>query len=828
VAEHDEHDEHDNHAAGSGRGEVSVKRVDDPPTLPPFASDGPRPATLHGFPAVDVFGDGGLGDLFDVPKLGARTESAPVPKAAPPPVRPLASRGIKAPPTGPVPIIPQGPAQSPVAQSPVAQAPASDSRSRAPESTLEDQPDFADDSNVGSSPAKPASMPAATSLIEKIRAAKRKEAELAELGGDAAESAAEPKPDAKPKPESTTEVRPTASKAESRPPPPQPPAGRAPPPKPPSSTGTAEPKPAPPKPPSSTVAAEPRPAPPKPPASTVAAEPRPAPPKPPSSTVTAEPKPAPPKPPASTVTAEPKPVEPTPPSTVAGESKPVAAESKPEATKPQAPASEGDKPEAPADKVWLEPVPLLSLDRRHEAQAITPSPTTPPTPDASPTEAPPTAATPPTPLVAASEPSEPSEPPAAATSSSHMRVPARPPEPEDDGERTVHFTKPSGRIGNPLPAPPATKPVLAPPPPTSVGSAEQPAKVGAPYEPPALVLERSEDAAASEPDASDEKHPPDHDTESARPRPALPIPGSRRPPLDPMNPIMAARLASGGEPLADAGADADAVPEPISAQDTASLVNGLADEIIAAEHEPSPAANSGALAGATPVEIDLPPERRPANERRRKLALYFLGVAAVLSLIVALLPSKDDPSETEPTPEVADASESEPTPNDPTLLAEAKPPEPEPLPIEPIPASETETGADAEPEPEPPPVSSSKPKPKTTKQPEAEPKPEPKPQPKPEPKPEPTPTPGGPDDKRSADELYNAAKAAYASGRAADAYKLAYASWRKKDKGKTAELMTLAACKLKDKAKAKSSLDKVPALRRSAIKKECQGLGLSL
>jgi outer membrane biosynthesis protein TonB len=823
VAEHDEHDEHDNHAAGSGRGEVSVKRVDDPPTLPPFASDGPRPATLHGFPAVDVFGDGGLGDLFDVPKLGARTESAPVPKAAPPPVRPLASRGIKAPPTGPVPIIPQGPAQSPVAQSPVAQAPASGSRSRAPESTLEDQPDFADDSNVGSSPAKPASMPAATSLIEKIRAAKRKEAELAELGGDAAESAAEPKPDAKPKPaaepkpdatpkrEPTTEVRLTP-KPESRPPPPQPPAGRAPPPKPPSST----------------VAAEPRPAPPKPPASTVAAEPRPAPPKPPSSTVTTEPKPAPPKPPASTVTAEPKPVEPTPPSTVAGESKPVAAESKPEATKPQAPASEGDKPEAPADKVWLEPVPLLSLDRRHEAQAITPSPTTPPTPDASPTEAPPTAATPPTPLVAASEPSEPSEPPAAATSSSHMRVPARPPEPEDDGERTVHFAKPSGRIGNPLPAPPATKPVLAPPPPTSVGSAEQPAKVGAPYEPPALVLERSEDAAASEPDASDEKHPPDHDTESARPRPALPIPGSRRPPLDPMNPIMAARLASGGEPLADAGADADAVPEPISAQDTASLVNGLADEIIAAEHEPSPAANSGALAGATPVEIDdLPPERRPANERRRKLALYFLGVAAVLSLIVALLPSKDDPSETEPTPEVADTPEPEPTP-DPTLLAEAKPPEPDPLPLEPIPASETETGADAEPEPEPQPVSSSKPKPKTTKQPEAEPKPEPKPQPKPEPKPEPTPTPGGPDDKRSADELYNAAKAAYASGRAADAYKLAYASWRKKDKGKTAELMTLAACKLKDKAKAKSSLDKVPALRRSAIKKECQGLGLSL
>jgi hypothetical protein len=465
-------------------------------------------------------------------------------------------------------------------------------------------------------------------------------------------------------------------------------------------------------------------------------------------------------------------------------------------------------------------VPLASLDRRHEAQPLTPSTDASPTADAPQAEAP-TASTPPTPPLAETESVK---PPAADP----VRMPARTIEgDEHDSERTVAFMKQSGRIGSPLPPPPATKPVLAPPPPTSAGLAEQQTKVGAPYEAPALVLERSDDAAASEPIASEEAHPPDPDTETARPRAALPIPGNRRPPVEVMNPIMAARLASGvGEPLVDVQAEADAVPERIAAQDTASLVNGLADEVIA-EHEL--AASSASVPNASPVELDTTDDSPSPSERRRKLALYFLGVAAVLSLIVALLPSKETTNETEPTPEVAEAPEPEP---DPTLLAEAPPQEPVPVPQEPVPASDTETGAETdagtEPAPEPTPVASTKPKPTTTK---PEPKPESKPKPKPEPKPEPkptAPTPGGPDDKRSADELYDAAKAAYNSGRAADAYKLAYASWRKKDKSKTAELMTLAACKLKDKAKAKSSLDKVTALRRAAIKKDCQALGLSL
>ena len=73
-------------------------------------------------------------------------------------------------------------------------------------------------------------------------------------------------------------------------------------------------------------------------------------------------------------------------------------------------ASESDKQE---DKVWLEPVPLASLDRRAETTELAPPPPTPITP---------------------------------AGLEDH------------DGEQTVAFVnKPVGRISNPMP-PPATKP----------------------------------------------------------------------------------------------------------------------------------------------------------------------------------------------------------------------------------------------------------------------------------------------------------------------------------------------------------------------------------
>ncbi|PRQ04684.1 hypothetical protein ENSA5_05720 [Enhygromyxa salina] len=40
--------------------------------------------------------------------------------------------------------------------------------------------------------------------------------------------------------------------------------------------------------------------------------------------------------------------------------------------------------------------------------------------------------------------------------------------------------------------------------------------------------------------------------------------------------------------------------------------------------------------------------------------------------------------------------------------------------------------------------------------------------------------------------------------------------------------MTLAACKMKDKGKASSSLKKVTLIRRKAIKKNCKAIGVSL
>jgi hypothetical protein len=40
--------------------------------------------------------------------------------------------------------------------------------------------------------------------------------------------------------------------------------------------------------------------------------------------------------------------------------------------------------------------------------------------------------------------------------------------------------------------------------------------------------------------------------------------------------------------------------------------------------------------------------------------------------------------------------------------------------------------------------------------------------------------------------------------------------------------MTLAACKMKDKGKASSSLKKVTLIRRGSVKKSCKAMGVSL
>ena len=107
-----------------------------------------------------------------------------------------------------------------------------------------------------------------------------------------------------------------------------------------------------------------------------------------------------------------------------------------------------------------------------------------------------------------------------------------------------------------------------------------------------------------------------------------------------MNPIIAARLAAGASeppPLPPPSAvDLEAVPVPMVSQDTASLVNGLTDEIIG---EPEPAVNAVPIAD---VDDELEP-RPAANERGRKFALIFLGVAALLSLIRRAAPIEEHP-----------------------------------------------------------------------------------------------------------------------------------------------------------------------------------------
>ena len=64
----DEQDPSNSNAAKRDREQSASERgglTEDPPTVPPFA-DGPKPQTMYGMPALDVFG--GVDGLFDVTK----------------------------------------------------------------------------------------------------------------------------------------------------------------------------------------------------------------------------------------------------------------------------------------------------------------------------------------------------------------------------------------------------------------------------------------------------------------------------------------------------------------------------------------------------------------------------------------------------------------------------------------------------------------------------------------------------------------------------------------------------------------------------------------
>lgn len=385
-----------------------------------------------------------------------------------------------------------------------------------------------------------------------------------------------------------------------------------------------------------------------------------------------------------------------------------------------------------------------------------------------------------------------------------------------------------------------SKSPLAPPPPRSTSTAPAQAQLGAPYEPPAVILrDESPSAPASELDDDAESstdtrepeppHSPTLPEPSALRRPGR-LPAPDRPPVAPA-PATAERIIP--KPTMIMGSSG--VPTPMPKQDTGALIDGLANELVAeAQRE-----TAVTIQAKTPARV----AAEARQKRNKRLAWAFVAVAAAAIFTVALLP--DDPadsqaaSDVEPTRDEPAPEPSAPQPDDRLALADPTPEAPEPA----LAGSEAGEAAAVpsepeavEPEPEPaaPELATtaagpSKKKSTTKTETKTETKSATTSTSKSEPALSTSPSkPTSPTDNRSAKELYDAAKSAYDKGQAGEAYKLAFSSWRKQAKPKTAELMTLAACKLKDSSKAKGALDKVASLRRGAIRKQCKSLGLSI
>gem|GEM_PF-3679670 len=80
----------------------------------------------------------------------------------------------------------------------------------------------------------------------------------------------------------------------------------------------------------------------------------------------------------------------------------------------------------------------------------------------------------------------------------------------------------------------------------------------------------------------------------------------------------------------------------------------------------------------------------------------------------------------------------------------------------------------------------------------------------------------------SAKEALKQAKLALAKGESAKAHRLAQQSYLKNKKSSTAEVMVLAACKMKSRAKAKSALNKVNVFKRRSLRSKCKKSGVNL
>ena len=97
-------------------------------------------------------------------------------------------------------------------------------------------------------------------------------------------------------------------------------------------------------------------------------------------------------------------------------------------------------------------------------------------------------------------------------------------------------------------------------------------------------------------------------------------------------------------------------------------------------------------------------------------------------------------------------------------------------------------------------------------------KPEPEPAPPPKPAAEPT----------SAEDLLRDAQRALAQGNARQAYKLARLSYGKARTNAASEVMTVAACKLGDRDRAKNALRQLPLLKRPSVRTRCLKLGVRI
>ncbi|NVB42320.1 hypothetical protein G6O69_31145 [Pseudenhygromyxa sp. WMMC2535] len=460
-------------------------------------------------------------------------------------------------------------------------------------------------------------------------------------------------------------------------------------------------------------------------------------------------------------------------------------------------------------------------------------------PEPAPTEPAPTEPAPTEPAPTEPAPSEAAELSDADGSSHGADLSSGSPSEDDprEDEATLAFSRERAAkvIASTPPAPRAKSP-MAPPPPSTTGASEDEEDEGrriVPYVPPAVILR---------PDDPDEAPLPSQDTAISRvsqprglPRPGrLPQPARRDSPALSPSPQAASVVP---QPSMAMRGRSEGAPVPVAPQDTASLISGLADELVAeVERENAPT-----------VQVDLHQSRLAASAQapeeaptsRRKFVLIGVGAAALIALMAAFAIAKkgggkDEVADAQPLVQAEPSDAAQPGPlaaRDPQADAATGTETGVETGTETEAGAETETETETETGPEPSVAAKA-----------------PSPQPRPRnrasksrskststaTKPTTTTTTASkPEPKAStanldADALYTKAESAYKKGSAGEAYKLASSSYNKKKRSKTAELMTLAACKLGSQGKAEASLKKVTLIRRNAIKKQCKSLGVKL